>query len=326
MKKSREIISILLAVLLLLCLLLASGWVLLPKSYQSGIDWDAYRKEPENSIDVLYAGSSITFCNIAPGKVYEDCGVTGYVIAGPEQTVPVSYYYIREACRTQSPKAVFLELGGMFFSRYEKFTPSNIAFMPRGINRLQATFTAANREDIPWIILPVLNYHSYWSSLTSEEIMGKLNTEVSSTAGFLLLQETTAQDAFSTREPTADYYDYSFEYLRRISEFCAGNGIDLYLFLTPTMSRISDEQREKLEQDIALLTIKDYINFNSEENFDRLSLDGSTDWADKLHLNTKGAKKLSADIARRLTEAGLKPTEGEDEELWQRRTAILELQ
>lgn len=323
MKKCRETISILLALSLLVGGLLAAGWLLLPKSYQAGIDWDAFRKEPENSIDVLYVGSSMAFCNVAPGAVYENCGVTGYVVAGPEQTIPVSYYYICEACGTQSPKAVFLELGGMFFTRYENHTASNIAFMPRGMNRLKATFKAANREDAPGLVLPVLDYHSRWNSVTLEEIKDKLHTDISKTAGYQLQWEAQPQHETSYRELTTSYYDYSFAYLEQIAEFCAGNGIDLYLFLAPTMNRTPEELQEKLEADIASLKIKDYVNFNSEQNFALLALDGENDWVDGLHLNINGARKLSADIARRLTEAGCAPTEGEDEELWQMRIDAL---
>lgn len=323
MKKCRETISILLALVLLITVLLAAGWLLLPKSYQAGIDWDAFLKEPENSIDVLYVGSSMAFCDVAPGVVYENCGVTGYVVAGPEQTIPVSYYYIREACGTQSPKAVFLELGGMFFTRYEEHTASNIAFMPRGMNRLRATFTAANRENIPRLIFPVLDYHSRWNSVTLEEIKDKLHTDISKTAGFQLQREAQLQHETSYRELTTSYYDYSLAYLERIAEFCAEKGIDLYLFFAPTMNRTPEELREKLEADIAALKIKDYVNFNSEDNFESLAFDGEHDWVDGLHLNVNGARKFSADIARQLTEAGYAPTEGEDEELWQMRIDAL---
>lgn len=323
MKKCRETISILLALSLLMGVLLAAGWLLLPKSYQSGIDWDAYLKEPENSIDVLYVGSSMAFCDVAPGAVYENCGVTGYVVAGPEQTIPVSYYYIREACRYQSPKAVFLELSGMFFTRYEEHTASNIAFMPRGMNRLKATFNVANREDIPGLILPVLDYHSRWNSVTLKEIKDKLNIGVSKTAGYQLQWEAQPQQDTAYRKLTTSYYDCSFEYLKRIAEFCTENGMDLYLFLAPTMERTPEELLEKLEADIASLHTKDYVNFNSEENFKRLAFDCDNDWVDGLHLNINGARKLSAEIARRLTEAGYALTDGENEELWKMRIDAL---
>lgn len=324
MKRCRETISILLAVILLVALLLAAGWALLPKIYISGIDWDAYSREPENSIDVFWVGSSMVFCDVAPGAVYESSGITGYVVAGPEQTIPVSYYYIREACKTQSPKAIFVELGGMFFTRFEEHTASNIAFMPRGFNRLQATCNATNREDVPGLFLPVITYHSRWNSVTAGELMDKLRTNVSDTAGYQLQRECEPQTEISYRELTVSYYDRSLEYLKKISGYCEENGIELYLYFAPTMARTPDDLREKLEEDISGLNIAGYIDFNTEENFAALSLDAERDWVDGLHLNMGGAKKLSADFARRLMEAGFSPTENADAGLWQTRVEAIQ--
>lgn len=324
MKKSREIISISLCLLLLIVLLLFAGRLLLPKDFQAGIDWDAYLMEPENSIDILYAGSSMTFCNIAPAVVYEHSGITGYVIAGPEQTVPVSYYYIAEACRTQKPKAVFLELGGMFFTRYENHTASNIAFMPRGINRLCATFNAAEGENVPGLILPVLEYHSRWNSITLSEVVSKLKAETSGTAGYELQREASPQGDFEYRELTDSYYDYSLEYLKKTASFCREQGIELYLFLAPTVNRTPPELQKRLETDIADLDIAAYIDFNTEENFAQLGLDSERDWVDGLHLNVFGARKLSENIAQRLIGLGYSPTRNADRELWQERIEALE--
>ncbi len=323
MKKRQEIFFILLSAVLLVVLLLVAGWVLLPRDYQAGIDWAEYKKEPENSIDVLYVGSSMTFCDIAPATVYEHSGITGYVIAGPEQTIPVSYYYIAEACRTQSPKAIFLELSGMFFTKYENHTASNIAFMPRGLNRLKATFYAAEREDVPGLILPVLDYHSRWNSVTLGEIIDKLMVDVDDTAGYQLQRETEVQGDATYRELSTSYYDYSFEYLKMTADFCRENGIELYLFFSPAMNRVPEELRERLETDMEQLDIAGYINFNTEENFAALALDAERDWVDGLHLNVYGAKKVSENIAGRLLALGYTPTDNPDTELWQWRVETL---
>ena len=37
-----------------------------------------------------------------------ECGARAYVLAGGEQTIPQTYYYIRQALRTQSPQVIFV--------------------------------------------------------------------------------------------------------------------------------------------------------------------------------------------------------------------------
>lgn len=323
MNIKREIISILAAVLLMCFLLLTAGWLLLPESYVNCLKWGAYRSEEKNTIDVFYVGSSMAFCDIAPAMVYEESGITGYLVSGSELTIPISYYFICEASKTQSPKAVFLELGGMFFSRHESFSADNIAFMPFGKNHFEAAFKAANPEDTLKLLFPVLSYHTLWSSCTGEELRGRLFPEPDLKAGFVPLDHINDDPEITFREYGYAYYDYSFKYLEKTARFCQERGIQLYLFFTPALARTPDSMRERLEKDIETLEIAGYINFNAEENWNALGLDPLADFADSIHLNTSGAKKVSADVAGRLLSWGFVPTEGEDEELWQMRIDAL---
>lgn len=319
MNKRRETISILLALVLLVLALLAAGCVLMPDVYQTGINWSSYRREERNSVDVFFVGSSVTFCGVSPAMVYAENGMTAFNVAGPEQTIPISYYYIRQACRTQTPKAVFLELSGMFFTRYEEHSASNIAFMPMGRERFAAMLNCAGREDIPGLILPVLDYHSRWHSFAFSELGDKLFPTPDVTAGFVKSVGENADPEIKTVEKNTEYYDYSLQYLKKIAELCAQRGIALYLYSSPVTTRVAPEQSERLERDIAALPVAGYMDFNDEQEWARLGLDPVGDFFDALHLNVSGAQKLSSAIAERLTADGFSPTVGEDEELWQRR-------
>ena len=90
-------------------------------------------------------------------------------MAGPEQTIPMTALYLREALRTQSPQAVFVELTGMFYSRCTNYTKTNVGQMPWGYNRLAATFTEAEPEVRAGLLFPLLFYHDRWSELTADD-------------------------------------------------------------------------------------------------------------------------------------------------------------
>ena len=71
------------AFLLLAGLLLAlAGRVLRPAQESYGSTWRAYRAEPEDTMDVLYFGSSYAYCDFDPVEIYRNSGLTGYVMAG----------------------------------------------------------------------------------------------------------------------------------------------------------------------------------------------------------------------------------------------------
>ena len=58
----------------------------------------------------VFLGSSFAFCDINPSLVYQSSGLTGYVMAGSEQPLSITYWYLREILRTQSPQAVLRSL------------------------------------------------------------------------------------------------------------------------------------------------------------------------------------------------------------------------
>ena len=113
MKKIKLIIAPLISLLIVLTLCSAIAHELMPRRMDYGSTWDRYLLEDEDSVDILVFGSSIAYCDFVPAAVYEETGLTSYVMAGPEQTIPLSYYYIKESLKTQSPQKIILELSAI---------------------------------------------------------------------------------------------------------------------------------------------------------------------------------------------------------------------
>ena len=99
-----------------------AGAVLRPAHTDYGSTWDAYLCEPEDSIDVLFLGSSYAYCDWSPAAMYAGSGLTGYVMGGSEQTPAITYWYLKEALETQSPSVVVMEASSLFFDRYQNYT------------------------------------------------------------------------------------------------------------------------------------------------------------------------------------------------------------
>ena len=124
-------------------LLHLTGAVLRPVHINYGSTWEQYLAEPRDSIDVLFLGSSYAYCDWNPAVMYTESGLTGYVMGGSEQPPALTYWYLKEALKTQSPSVVVLEANSLFFDRYRNYTQTNVERMPWGLNRLGANFTAA---------------------------------------------------------------------------------------------------------------------------------------------------------------------------------------
>lgn len=320
MGQKKEVRSFLAALLIFFLLFQGAGYLLLPELDVSGTNWKSYKKEPKNSIQVMFVGSSVVFCDISPAAIYETSGITSYLIAGPEQTMPVSYYYIREACKTQKPEAIFVELKGLFFAQYGEHTIANFAFLPHDMNRLEAVFHAARREDIPGLLFPVLDFHDRWNDISINELQERLKpTEVSANAGYMQRDQVEEQNAVTSFHPNEDYLAECAAYLKKISQYCNEQGIRLYLFFAPVTDTVDQETKKWVESLIKDLCIVDYYDFSREDAFRKIRLDMKTDWADVLHLNAVGTKKFSVFLANLLRAEGIQPCDHEDQELWEMR-------
>lgn len=318
---ARELAVVFFVLLLLITFTAASSELLTPKRYDYGATWGQYLEEPENSLDVLFFGSSITYCDVVPAVIWEKSGVASYVMAGPEQTVPISYYYIREACKTQSPQAVFLEVTGVFFERYQNFTKVNVGYMPYGSNRLGAAFHASEREELTGLLFPLYNYHSRFDRLTQEDFAIALwGYGQDDFAGYTFLDTAAEIDSVQPRGETLDEENYArnIEYLRKIAEFCRQEDIKPVFYIAPTCLSLSDEHLSMLKSDIEAIDGVSFIDFNSDEY--STDYDLQRDYYDLLHFNCYGAEKFSAQLGKLMTGTlGIRADSGSDDALWLQR-------
>lgn len=320
MSKRKWITAAALSLLIFAAVSYMAARLLIPPRQSYGSTWESYRQEPEDSIDVLFFGSSLVYCNIVPGVIWEESGVTTYLMAGPEQTIPLTYSYIKEACRTQSPKVIAVEITGMFYPRYCSYTKVNVSYMPWSENRLEATFNASEPELRAGLLFPLLDYHSRWSEVTADELAVHLDPDIDILAGYTFLDSISPVGETVYRDCSAEDENYarSLEYLQRINDYCRENEIQLMLFLTPAKTQIPPEALSQLKEDVSALSNAIFTDFN--ESCGELGIDDGTDWFDFLHFNCRGADKFSRYLAGYLAgELDMPPTEGEDENLWQRR-------
>ena len=318
MNKRREAAALLLAVLLFGAVTWCAAWLLMPVRTQYGSDWEQFLQEDAGSCDVLLFGSSLVYCDVAPAFLWEETGLSAYVLAGPEQTIPTSYYYVRQAFETQSPQLVVLEATGMFYPRYTNYTKANIGYMPMGRSRLAATFFAAEREERFGLLFPLYNYHYRWQDATAEDLSGHLFPSAGLTAGYTLLTEHCPPPQQQVRDYTAsgDNYHRNLTYVEKLRDLCADRGAQLLLYIAPSAGKIPADALKTLEGDLAARDVA-LADFNRE--LPRMGIDDNTDWYDFLHFNLRGAEKFTRFLAGWLEEHyGLEP-KGCDAALWQRR-------
>lgn len=318
-----ELAVLALSVVLLGTLLFRLGYWLMPERTVYGSVWTSYLQEEEDSVDILFLGSSRVYCDVIPAVIYEETGATSFVNAGPSQTASLTYYYLRESLRTQHPKYVFVEASAAYFGINEDHSKTNVCYMPGSFNRVLAG--AACEEGILELALyPLQEFHYRIYDKADEKPPEQDGTML---CGYTPLSKAVPQTERKFRipnvEPGNEKYLYNLDYFRQIAELCQENGIACVFFVTPTMQDYTEAQSERLVSDLRALpclAVEDWTDLIQE-----IGIDNETDWYDSLHFNQNGAVKFTRFLCGYLSDLGVEPTPGADEALWQARLAYLNL-
>lgn len=307
--KWREPIFALLFLILAALLIGLLSLAFRPVRVDYGAVWGPYLAEPRDSLDYLYLGSSYAYCDVDPVEIYDETGLTGYVLAGPEQTLSQTYWYLREAFKTQKPSLAVLEGSALAFQQYQSYTQVNVGYMPAGLNQLGAIFTASEPELRTGLLFPLYFYHSRWKELTvSEAADALLPSETDTLKGFTPVNGVFAQiaDGPFTRAPQPEeVYDENLVWLAKIADLCEKHGIPLALVFHPTYSQLPADTRERIAADAAELGIS---FFDWTEESQSIGITPTLHYYDPGHLNQEGAAIFSAWLGNFLTdELGLSP-------------------
>jgi len=252
----------------------------------SGANWGSYLLEPKNSIEVMFFGSSLAYCNVRASILTRNTGISAYALAGPEQTLPMTYYYVREAFETQSPNLVFVEVTGMYFPRHTTYGAINIEYMPWSINRVEAALKTMPQRN--WLDL-VLPFHSRWDTMDPTDVNAYT---ADANKGYTYLGNI-AEVSHSQRQVSFNQsvYDENLSHLHKIARFCESQGSKVVFFIAPSFWPWQDEYRTKMTEDILKIENASFVDFN--DYFDQLGIDPKSDFHDRLHFNHNGARKFT---------------------------------
>ena len=318
----KEILALTASILVIVLVLGAVTELVSPKRHNYGSDWGEFLMEEENTIDVLFIGSSLTYCNIIPAIYWQDTGLTAWDVTGPELTIPGAYHYLVEALKTQSPRAVFIEISGALYSRYTGFTKTVIGQMPWGLNRLEMTFAEGEPENLTGLLFPMFFYHSRWTELSDDDWKVFLHGyEQDMYAGYTYLNQYRVPSGYVTRTDSGadtENNQRNLEYLKKIAALCQEQGITPVFYESPAASTMPEELMGPIRQELDAIDGTVVVNFNDYRDAIGAELEG--DYYDALHYNAAGAQKFSRFLADWTAEnLTLTPTGRGDTDLWNRR-------
>ncbi|MEI0448000.1 SGNH/GDSL hydrolase family protein [Brachyspira intermedia] len=274
--------------------------------YDGGIySLKIFYEQEENTIDVLFLGSSHSYSHIVCSDLYKDYGISSYNLGGGVQPFWNTYYYLKEALKTQKPKLIVIDIFTSYiYSDFidNSFILDNNLGIKSYINRINSIMISADKSQWNYFFNPLYQYHNRYSSLTSEDFLHyKGYNKYIYWKGEILLYKpyTNINTNFMENTNKIKMYEKTEKYYRAIIELIKKYNIPLLLIKTPTFLNNDYQVFFNSAHEIALEYNVDFINFN--DNYSDYNLDFSKDFADQWgHLNYIGAKKFTEYLGKYL--------------------------
>ena len=208
-----------------------------------------FYQEEKNSLDFVFVGSSQLYAHIAPAVLWRDYGITSYDFAANEQPLWISYFYIKEALKTQKPKAIVLEVFTIYGDDYEEegVNHINLDDLPLSLNKLRAIYHSVPKELRYSYYFDLAKYHSTWSSLDKEKYLASFSYEADPMKGYSPFvfekeYENMAKVEVVNQKEIEPIPERALEWLDKIVELTREEGVDLIFLKTPN----GNADRQKL--------------------------------------------------------------------------------
>lgn len=288
---------------------------------------DFYRLE-KNSVDVLFFGSSHAISSYNPQVIYDNYGITSYNLGSEQQSIVVSYYWLREALKYQSPKVIILDTYML-----HKYFGGSMGYVDKNMNcdefSIRKAMDNMRLSPLKWeagkvieeldprnrglsFLLLNIRYHTRWTSLDEDDYTEESMIEHGGIKGFAVRGGTNPDLSYipfkDSETSTADaepMVETSKEYLDKIVALCAEKNIQLILANIPCVESIGRYKAIKEYADSHELS---YYDFSEEVLYNEIDYSATENLID--HLNYLGAEKVSLYIGNLLaTKYGIQPRE-----------------
>ena len=293
---------------LLLLMLLGCSRILQFKYLDGLYHMKTFYELEEDSLDVLVLGSSHAYADINPAVLWEEQGIAAYDLCGSIQPMWNTYYYLKEALKTQTPSLIILEAYCVSLD-LDYIDEGRIVKNYYGLHwskdKLDIAMESVPREKWREFLPEWVRYHNRYQELEKEDFLPYLgqNQVYRNWKGF-----ETRCDFMETAEP-ADFYteeeyplhEKAERYYRKIIELTQEKEIPLLIVVSPYVGMEREEfGKYNRAEGIAEECGVPFINYNllTEE----MGLDFAMDSADSGHLNHLGSAKFTSYLGEYIRE------------------------
>ncbi len=227
--------------------------------------------ERKDGIDVIVLGDSESYTSVSPMQLWKEQGLSSYVCGQPGQKIQETYFMLKTALQSQSPKVVLMETNLMFRD-------------PGPVKNIQSSFAETARYHFP-----LLRFHNLWKLMFDGKKPGEAVYK-----GFSIRSSVDPFDSGDYMKETEEVQEMPQAvtfYMEEIMELCRRSGAELFLVSAPSPKNYSYRKHNAIENYTKEKGLT-YVDLNLK--IKELGITWQKDSYDKGdHLNLYGAQKVT---------------------------------
>lgn len=270
----------------------------------------------KNTVDVLFFGSSVCVNAFSPQEIYNSYGIRSYNLGSEQQSIFLSYFWLKEAARFQSPQVVVLDTKFLFALHPENEINTIEGLTRKCLDPMRWSSVKAeavddlctidkNQSELSYYLTNI-RFHSRWSYLAEYDI-DRSEVQNAELKGYSAIANYGPESygTFNLNDP--NLYDGFYppidsvmmEYLERTVQFCQESGIQLVLVSLP-----GNEMNDGIHNNLTRYADEhhvDYYNLCETEKYEAI---GAVLPKESMigHENLWGSIKMSKFIGKMLSE------------------------
>ncbi len=259
-----------------------------------------YNKK-ENSIDIMNFGSSHASNALDFPRLWEEDGIVGFTLNAGAQPIDSTYYFMKEAFKTQSPRLVTVEtmMIPLMKANEEGKYSTDLASLYRtdlgmrwsldyvGMVMEQSKLYDLGHETTQNLLLRMPIVHSRYHELD----MSDYEPEDPYNIGYTAFYYADGTNPPENTEEVGELDPKALEYVDRIIDLCREKGCELLFYCTPYPADAEASAGQNAVAEYLAARDIPFINYNLL--YDELGFDFESDLMDKNHLNYYGVTKMS---------------------------------
>lgn len=264
--------------------------------YISSVD-QLYATE-DDMMDVVFTGSSHTYCSISPALLWGENGIAAFNMTTSGQDKNSTCHYLMELLKTQSPKVVFVEMYGLAFDVHavEGNVHRNMMGMPLSQNSIALIDDYVVDEEMN------LNYklrwpivHTRYKELEKYDFVEYDFSQYGRGVDFNYISVPVAYPMEAQAYTEVELSDSNKAWLDELYALSQKENFELVFFVAPAGVTVEQQGQINAASLYAKELGVDFIDFNQFSI--EMGIDYLHDFIDNQHLNGYGAAKLTRYMA-----------------------------